>query len=116
MWWSLDLEDAVAPEAKDAARAAVCAAVARLSARAKWWCGSIRCHRPGARDDLEAVAAAEPDAILLPKVQRPADIEAAGQTADIPLWAMIETPARGAQSGRHRRRRRGTAWCWAPMI
>ena len=42
------------------------------------------------RADLEAVQAARPDAILLPKVERAADIEAA--KGAVPLWAMIETP------------------------
>jgi len=40
--------------------------------------------------DLAAVQAAHPDAILLPKVERAADIAAA--KASVPLWAMIETP------------------------
>ena len=38
--------------------------------------------------------AAQPDAILLPKVIGADDIEAvAAVTGDIPLWAMIELPA-----------------------
>jgi citrate lyase beta subunit len=40
--------------------------------------------------DLEAVRAARPDAILLPKVKSQADIAFA--RGDIPLWVMIETP------------------------
>jgi citrate lyase beta subunit len=87
----LDLEDAVAPDAKLAARDAVCALVAarpfgarevavRINALSSSW---------GA-DDLEAVAAARPDAIILPKVIGPAEIGAAQR--GIAIWAMIETP------------------------
>jgi citrate lyase subunit beta/citryl-CoA lyase len=85
----LDLEDSVAPEAKEAAREAVCAAlkdygqhetVVRINALTGPW----------GRADLDAVSAARPDAILLPKVERAADIAAA--KTSVPLWAMIETP------------------------
>jgi citrate lyase subunit beta/citryl-CoA lyase len=85
----LDLEDSVAPEAKDDARAAICAAVrnypgrevvVRINALATVW----------GQADLGAVQHAKPDAILLPKVDRAADIAAA--KGNIPLWAMIETP------------------------
>ena len=85
----LDLEDSVAPEAKESAREAVCAAlkdynrhetVVRINALTSLW----------GQADLAAVQAAHPDAILLPKVERAADIAAA--KASVPLWAMIETP------------------------
>jgi citrate lyase subunit beta/citryl-CoA lyase len=83
----LDLEDAVAPEHKDEAREAACAAlrgfgdrevVVRINARGTPWFDT----------DLAAVTAAKPDAILLPKVDGPEDIV----TSDVPVWAMIETP------------------------
>jgi len=85
----LDLEDSVAPEAKEQARDAVCAGlkdfgdhetVVRINPLASLW----------GQADLEAVAAAAPDAILLPKVESAADIAAAN--VSLPLWAMIETP------------------------
>ena len=91
----LDLEDAVAPDAKEAARERVCAVVAaggygkreviiRVNALATPWGGA----------DIAAAAAARPDAILVPKVSAPADLEAAAGRADgIALWAMVETPA-----------------------
>jgi (3S)-malyl-CoA thioesterase len=45
------------------------------------------------RDDAKAAAAMGADAILLPKVSAPADLDAlAAITGDIPLWAMMETP------------------------
>ncbi len=97
----LDLEDAVAPEAKEAARAQVCAAVA-----AGVYSGREVVIRVNALDtawgkaDLEAAAAAGPDAVLIPKPGSGADIERATQAltrAGAPertrLWAMIETPA-----------------------
>ncbi len=94
----LDLEDAVAPDAKDMARDQVCAAVKaggfgkreviiRINSLTSAW----------GRDDLAAAAEAKPDAILLPKVSRPEDVHAveiALRQADaaIALWAMVETP------------------------
>jgi len=85
----LDLEDAVAPEMKEMARAQVCAAVRNYSGRET----VMRINplsSPHGKADLEAVVRARPDAILLPKVEGAADIAAA--KADIPVWAMIETP------------------------
>jgi citrate lyase subunit beta/citryl-CoA lyase len=96
----LDLEDAVAPQAKEAARAQVCAAVA----------GGGYGHRelvirinaldtPWGAEDLQAAARSGADAVLLPKPNTVADIAAATAAlakADAPdamrLWAMIETP------------------------
>jgi citrate lyase subunit beta/citryl-CoA lyase len=89
----LDLEDAVAPDAKLAARGNACAAVTDLRGGREI---VIRINQPGGPfgvDDLKAAAQARPDAILLPKVDLPDDIEAVARlTRDIPLWAMIETP------------------------
>jgi citrate lyase subunit beta/citryl-CoA lyase len=85
----LDLEDSVAPEAKESARATVCAAVRNYSGREV----VVRInplassHGPA---DLEAVRAAGPDAVLLPKVESAGDIAAI--KGALPLWAMIETP------------------------
>jgi citrate lyase subunit beta/citryl-CoA lyase len=96
-----DLEDAVAPDAKAAARDRVCAAVAsgqygrreltiRVNGLDTSWHG----------DDLRAAAAAGPDAVVVPKVASAADVrtaEAALEGAGAPdrtrLWAMLETPA-----------------------
>ncbi len=89
----LDLEDAVAPEAKIAARAAAVAAIGSFGTREF----VIRVNglgTPWADDDLAAVAAAHPDAVLLPKVELPAELAAARAVlgGGVPLWAMIETP------------------------
>jgi citrate lyase subunit beta/citryl-CoA lyase len=85
----LDLEDAVAPGAKEAARAQVCTAIQNYRDRET----VVRINplsSPEGKADLEAVRQARPDAILLPKVESAADIAAA--RSDIPVWAMIETP------------------------
>ena len=95
----IDLEDAVLPADKAAARDKVagilagpgrrCEMVVRINPLASEW---------GA-DDLSAVARAEPDGILLPKVGTPRDILEAGDLLDdnsapdsVKLWAMVETP------------------------
>jgi citrate lyase subunit beta/citryl-CoA lyase len=85
----LDLEDSVTPEAKQAARVAVCAAVKNYGAREV----VVRINSLASLEgkaDLEAARAAGPDAILLPKVESVADIAAA--QSGVPVWAMIETP------------------------
>jgi citrate lyase subunit beta/citryl-CoA lyase len=85
----LDLEDSVALEAKDAARAAVRAAIKDYGGREVVVRINPLASAHG-KADLQAVRAAAPDAVLLPKVESAADI-AAAQGA-IPIWAMIETP------------------------
>jgi citrate lyase subunit beta/citryl-CoA lyase len=85
----LDLEDSVAPHAKESARNAVCAAVKSYVMREV----VVRINplsTPWGQADLEAVATARSDAILLPKVESATDIAAAKRA--VPLWAMIETP------------------------
>jgi len=97
----LDLEDAVAPDAKSAARDQVAQAVRaggfghrevliRVNALETPWFG----------DDLAAAITARPDAIVVPKVSSAEQIEMIGARlldthADhhVRLWAMIETPA-----------------------
>ena len=85
----LDLEDSVAPDAKAAARAAVCAAVKSFGAREV----AVRINAlstPWGKADFAAVQSAAPDALLLPKVERVADIAAV--MGAVAVWAMIETP------------------------
>ncbi|GGB86812.1 citrate lyase subunit beta [Novosphingobium endophyticum] len=95
----LDLEDAVAPEAKAEARAAAVAAVAEggfghreVAIRAN----GIDTEWGAA--DLAAISASGADAVLVPKVNSAGDIgryEDALKTAprEMQLWAMIETCA-----------------------
>ena len=89
-----DLEDAVIPEEKVAARATLADAlttggygnrfkIIRINGLDTEW---------GA-DDARAAAKMGADAILLPKVNSPADLDAlAALTGDIALWAMMESP------------------------
>ena len=95
----LDLEDAVAPDAKAEARARVCDAVRsggygdrelaiRVNALGTEWHAA----------DLAAAAEAGPDAVLVPKVNSAAEVLAlvdaleARAPAETQLWAMLETP------------------------
>jgi citrate lyase subunit beta / citryl-CoA lyase len=93
----LDLEDAVAPEAKPEARAAAAAAVkAGGFGRREVVIRVNGLSTPWGADDLAAAAEAGPDAVLVPKVNSPADVEAydralVGAPAATRLWAMIET-------------------------
>lgn len=96
----LDLEDAVAPEAKDEARRQLAEAVrAGGFGRREIVIRVNGLETPWGRDDVSAVAGIGADAILFPKVQSPRDVqdavaalEAAGAPADLPIWIMAETP------------------------
>ncbi len=96
----LDLEDAVAPEAKGQARQAIVKALhgggfgdhevlVRInSLDTRWWV-----------DDLNAVAEAKPDAVLVPKISHPGQLQdLAARIVDmgtdprVRVWAMMETP------------------------
>lgn len=90
----LDLEDAVAPDAKPAARERVCSLVAERSYGGREVV--IRVNAPGTpwhEDDLAAVAAAGPSAVLVPKVSAPETVHAVEARTDTTIWAMLETPA-----------------------
>ena len=96
----LDLEDAVAPEAKAEARSNVAAAVQQRAYGHREVVIRINgLSTPWGLDDLHAAAAAMPDDILLPKVSSPEDVYAAAEVLRglnappaLRLWAMIETP------------------------
>jgi len=89
-----DLEDAVTPEEKSAARQTLAQELAkggfghrqrivRINALDTEW---------GA-DDARAVADMECDAVLLPKVNGPAHIKSLTEiTKTLPVWCMMETP------------------------
>lgn len=97
----LDLEDAVAPESKAAARAVLVEElvvggfghrrmIARVNAGTTEWGDA----------DLAALATAPLEAILVPKIDRADDIARLSQAMDrlgfapaVALWVMIETPA-----------------------
>ena len=90
-----DLEDAVAPDAKELARAQACAAAASRA-----YAGTvvtIRCNgldTPWGEADLRAAGAAGPDAVVVPKVSGVAHLDrvVALLPEGIAVWAMVETP------------------------
>ena len=95
----LDLEDAVAPDAKAEARARVCDAVRSGGYGDREL--AIRVNGLGTEwhaADLAAAAEAGPDAVLVPKVNSAAEVLAlvdaleARAPAETQLWAMLETP------------------------
>jgi (3S)-malyl-CoA thioesterase len=90
-----DLEDAVIPEEKVAARATLGDALSQGSYGARMKIIRINgLETEWGVDDAKAAADMGADAILLPKVNSPADLEAlADIVGDMPLWAMMETPA-----------------------
>jgi citrate lyase subunit beta/citryl-CoA lyase len=95
-----DLEDAVAPDAKAAARANVVAA-ARSGSYGKREI-IIRCNglaTQWGKADVAAIATSGADAILVPKVESAADVagivallDASGAPPTMAVWAMMETP------------------------
>jgi len=96
----LDLEDAVAPDAKAVARDTVVAALAEGGYGYRRRVVRINgLDTPWGEADITAMARAGADAILLPKVESVqavqaavAALDAAGGPADLPLWIMAETP------------------------
>jgi citrate lyase subunit beta / citryl-CoA lyase len=96
----LDLEDAVAPDAKATARQQVTDAVSAGGFGSREVIMRINgLDTAWGADDLAAAVKARPDAILIPKVSSPAQLGAIGKhltelRADqkIRVWAMMETP------------------------
>ena len=96
----LDLEDAVAPDAKEEARDRVCAASSSGSYGRREV--TIRANGIGTQwhdADLKAIAAAGPAAVVVPKINSAADVhaieralEAGGAPDHTRIWAMLETP------------------------
>jgi citrate lyase subunit beta / citryl-CoA lyase len=94
-----DLEDAVAADAKSAARDNVVAALGQGGYGHRELVVRVNgLDTPWGADDVAAVAALGPDAVLFPKVETTAQIDAivlamdAAGGAAVPLWFMIETP------------------------
>ncbi len=96
----LDLEDAVAPDAKDGARESACAAVRSGEYGRREL--TIRINGIGTawhEADLAAACAAGPAGVVVPKVNSAKEVKAlvaamadAGAPEHTRLWAMIETP------------------------
>ncbi|MGR3760443.1 HpcH/HpaI aldolase/citrate lyase family protein [Roseobacteraceae bacterium NS-SX3] len=89
-----DLEDAVSIDEKEKARETLAQALAEggYGARRK----IVRINGLDTRwghDDALAAAEMDCDAVLLPKVSAPSDLDMlSGLTGEKPLWAMMETP------------------------
>jgi citrate lyase subunit beta / citryl-CoA lyase len=96
----LDLEDAVAPDAKARARELACAAAASDAYGMRELTVRINgLGTPWHEEDLAAASATGPDGIVVPKVGTADEVrtlvaamEAAGAPERTALWAMIETP------------------------
>ncbi|MFK7745792.1 MAG: CoA ester lyase [Roseobacter sp.] len=90
-----DLEDAVAPDEKIGARATLADALAQGGYGARLKIVRINgLDTTWGADDAAAARDMGADAVLLPKVDGPAQLDAlAAITGDTPLWAMMETPA-----------------------
>jgi len=95
-----DLEDAVSPDAKPAARArAVAAAGSGAYGPREIVIRANALDTPWGHDDLAAIAGSGADAVLLPKVESDTAIHQAaalldrhGADAGMAVWAMMETP------------------------
>ena len=88
-----DLEDAVSPGEKEAARKTLAQAldqggygkrtrIVRINGLETQW----------GPDDAAAANDMDCDAVLLPKVESPEQLDALAKLTDKPLWAMMETP------------------------
>ncbi|MCC7047541.1 MAG: CoA ester lyase [Alphaproteobacteria bacterium] len=95
-----DLEDAVAPDEKPNARKLLADTLSAGGYGARALIVRINAlDTPWGEDDLKEIGRAKPQAVLLPKVNRAADVEALArkldaraETADTRIWAMMETP------------------------
>lgn len=94
-----DLEDAVAADAKAAARANVTAALEQGGYGYREVVVRVNAlDTPWGRDDVAAVAALPVDGVLFPKVQSTRQIDEIIETLDAaggpdkPVWIMVETP------------------------
>ncbi|MFP5218778.1 MAG: HpcH/HpaI aldolase/citrate lyase family protein [Actinomycetes bacterium] len=96
-----DLEDAVAPDAKETARTQAVAAAGSGEYGRRYL--TIRCNgldTPWGAEDLTAAATAGASAVVVPKVSGPEHLgqvvqhlEKAGAPDDLRIWPMVETPA-----------------------
>ena len=93
-----DLEDAVAPDAKDSARLQVLAALSAGDYGHRELI--VRCNgldTPWGADDLAAFANQSVAALVFPKIEsadqvQQIDAELSARASDTPVWIMIETP------------------------
>jgi len=89
-----DLEDAVAPDAKNEARITLHDALEQGGYGARLRLVRINgLDTDWGEDDARAAARMACDGVLVPKVSSSADLDAVAELVpDLPLWAMMETP------------------------
>jgi citrate lyase subunit beta/citryl-CoA lyase len=94
-----DLEDAVAPDAKDAARDNVAAALAGDYGRREIVVRANALTTPWGRADVAMIARSCAHAVVVPKVESAEDVReveallvASGAREETSIWCMIETP------------------------
>ena len=96
----LDLEDAVAPQAKELARAQIAARLAGGGFEGKEVAIRVNgLETTWGKDDLEFCARVKPDAVVIPKVGSASTIMMVAHSLDklgaaeaLRIWAMVETP------------------------
>jgi len=90
----LDLEDAVAPDAKAEARQAAVAALLTGGFRPRVGVRINGLDTPWGADDLTALSGLKPAFVVAPKIESAGAVRevAARLPAGVPLWVMIETP------------------------
>ena len=89
-----DLEDAVAPDAKEAARSNAVAAASSGEYGSREL--TIRCNgldTPWGLADLAAANDSGASAVVIPKVGSLNEVERIAAHTSLPIWAMIETPS-----------------------
>lgn len=89
-----DLEDAVSQDEKIAARATLAEALSTGGYGQRLKIVRVNGHdTQWGKDDVKAAVEMKPDALLIPKVSSPSDLDVVAKLApDVPLWAMMETP------------------------
>ncbi len=88
-----DMEDAVSPDEKIAARETLAAELTAGGYGARLRIVRINgLDTDWGADDARAADAMDCDAVLLPKVNCAADVDALAALTDKPIWAMMETP------------------------
>jgi citrate lyase subunit beta/citryl-CoA lyase len=98
-----DLEDAVAPDQKSAAREQLAAALKTGGYGHREQVVRVNgLKTPWGAADLAAVASFDVDGVLLPKIETPEEVQACTKVlgAAMPIWVMIETP-RGVLGAQH---------------
>jgi len=112
-----DLEDAVVPEAKPAARETVCEALADVVPTGCEVCVRVNPVGRGAAEDISvALADTAPDSVMLPKTGRAAEVDRlatmlADAGVDCPVLALVESAAGILNGPDIAAARAASTWC-----